>query len=46
MHIHSASGDVQEIEVSALPIVGTEGFRGAMAIFWPVGSARKAEAAA
>ena len=46
MHIHSASGDMQEIEVSALPIVGTEGFRGAMAIFWPVGSARRAEAAA
>jgi len=37
MHIHSSSGDLHDIEVSALPIVGTEGFRGAIAIFWPVG---------
>jgi len=36
MHIHSSNGELHEIEVSALPIVGTEGFRGAMAIFWPV----------
>jgi PAS domain-containing protein len=42
MHIHNNAGDVHEIEVSALPIVGTGGFRGAMAIFWPV----EAEAAA
>lgn len=42
MHIHSASGESHEIEVSALPIVGTEGFRGAMAIFWPVATKEKA----
>lgn len=36
MNIHNNAGDVHEIEVSALPIVGTSGFRGAMAIFWPV----------
>jgi PAS domain-containing protein len=36
MHIHSSNGELHEIEVSALPIVGTEGFRGAMAIFWPI----------
>jgi PAS domain-containing protein len=41
MNIHSATGDVHDIEVSALPIVGTEGFRGAMAIFWPVASAKQ-----
>ena len=28
--------DLRETEVSALPIVGTGGFRGAIAIFWPV----------
>jgi len=43
MNIHNNAGDVHEIEVSALPIVGTGGFRGAMAIFWPVRSARRAE---
>jgi PAS domain-containing protein len=43
MNIHNNAGDVHEIEVSALPIVGTGGFRGAMAIFWPVGSAREAQ---
>jgi PAS domain-containing protein len=36
--IHSHTGDLHEIEVSALPIVGTGGFRGAMAVFWPVES--------
>jgi PAS domain-containing protein len=36
MYIHNGTGALSEIEVSALPIVGTEGFRGAMAIFWPV----------
>jgi PAS domain-containing protein len=45
MHIHSTTGERHEIEVSALPIVGTEGFRGAMAIFWPVGEATEEEAA-
>ena len=36
MHIHGGDGDLREIEVSALPIVGTGGFRGAIAICWPV----------
>jgi PAS domain-containing protein len=34
--IHSSNGDRHEIEVSALPLVSTDGgFRGALAIFWP-----------
>jgi PAS domain-containing protein len=36
--IHSEAGDRHDIEVSALPLVSTDGgFRGALAIFWPVG---------
>ncbi len=35
--IRSLRGAEHEIEVSAFPIVTTEGARGAMAIFWPVG---------
>jgi PAS domain-containing protein len=34
--IHSLDDTDHEIEVSAIPIVTTEGTRGAMAIFWPV----------
>jgi PAS domain-containing protein len=35
--IHSSSGDRHDIEVSALPLVSTDGgFRGALAIFWPI----------
>ncbi len=34
--IHSLDDTEHEIEVSAIPIVTTEGTRGAMAIFWPV----------
>ena len=33
--IHSLDDAEREIEVSAIPIVTTEGTRGAMAIFWP-----------
>ncbi len=33
--IQSLEGGEHEIEVSAIPIVTTEGTRGAMAIFWP-----------
>lgn len=36
--IHNLSGERHEIDLSAMPIVGSEGFRGAMAFFWPVGS--------
>ena len=37
VHIHSFSGRVYEVEVSALPIVTGEGARGAMAFFWAQG---------
>ena len=37
--IRSAGGEDHQIEASALPLVGTSGgFRGALAIFWPVNS--------
>jgi PAS domain-containing protein len=37
--IQSLKGQEHEIEVSALPLVSTDGgFRGALAIFWPVPS--------
>jgi PAS domain-containing protein len=36
MHrIRSAGGSEREIEVSGLPIVGGDGFEGAMIFFWP-----------
>ncbi len=38
VHVHftvrSLRGDERKIEVSAFPIVGNQGLRGAMAIFW------------
>lgn len=34
--IRSLAGEDHEIEVSAIPIMGTGGQRGAIAIFWPV----------
>jgi len=40
--IHSSHGDQHDIEVSALPLVSTDGgFRGALAIFWPVADAQE-----
>ena len=36
LRIQSLDDGEHEIEVSAIPIVTTEGTRGAMAIFWPV----------
>jgi PAS domain-containing protein len=36
MRISSAIGAARDIEVSAFPIVGAEGVRGAMAIFWDI----------
>ena len=36
--IRSLQGAEHQIEVSAFPIITTEGSRGAMAIFWPVGA--------
>ncbi len=35
--VRSLHGDERKIEVSAFPIVGNEGVRGAMAIFWDCG---------
>jgi PAS domain-containing protein len=35
--IRAHDGELREIEVSGLPIVGTEGYRGAIVVFWPVG---------
>jgi PAS domain-containing protein len=37
-HIRSALGDTREIDVTAFPLVGTTGQRGALAIFWGVPS--------
>ncbi len=34
--INTLADERHNIDLSALPIVGTEGFRGAMAFFWPV----------
>ena len=39
--IHSLDDSEHEIEVSAIPIVTTEGTRGALAIFWPTTDAVK-----
>ncbi len=33
--LRPTGGDFQTIEMSALPIVGTDGYRGAMVWFWP-----------
>ncbi len=35
--IRSLSGTDRKIEASGLPIVGVDGFQGAMVFFWPVG---------
>ena len=35
--VRSLTGDEREIEVSAFPILGNMGLRGAMAIFWDAG---------
>ena len=35
--IRSLSGVERKIETSGLPIVGIDGFQGAMVFFWPVG---------
>jgi PAS domain-containing protein len=35
--IRSRSGAEHKIEASGLPIVGIDGFQGAMVFFWPVG---------
>jgi PAS domain-containing protein len=44
--IRSVKGEEHEIEVSALPLVGSEegaSFSGAMAIFWPIGDRDRGE---
>jgi hypothetical protein len=35
LRMRSLDGSVHDIQVSAIPIVTSEGTRGAMAIFWP-----------
>ena len=34
--IRSADGPTTQIEASGIPIVGANGYRGAMVVFWPV----------
>jgi PAS domain-containing protein len=34
MRIHSATGELRDIEVTAFPILGRSGSQGAIAIFW------------
>jgi PAS domain-containing protein len=34
--IHDHAGDPHDIDLSAMPIVGSDGFRGAIAFFWRV----------
>jgi PAS domain-containing protein len=34
--IRATDGSTTEIEASAIPIVGNNGYRGAMVVFWPV----------
>jgi PAS domain-containing protein len=36
-NICAHDGRMTEIEASGIPIVGTNGYRGAMVVFWPVG---------
>jgi PAS domain-containing protein len=33
--IRSVEGSVHEIEASGLPIIGSQGFQGAVVVFWP-----------
>jgi PAS domain-containing protein len=43
LELTSARGEVYEVEVSALPLVSSDGgFRGALAIFWPIESEQAA----
>ena len=41
--VRSVTGDLHTIDMSALPIVGTDGFNGAMAFLWPVHDDRPAQ---
>lgn len=43
--IRSVDGRTHEIEASAMPIVGTGGYRGAVVVFWPVADGAEGEAA-
>lgn len=36
-HFTSADGNDFEVDVSAIPLVGTKGFEGALVFFWPAG---------
>ena len=37
MHIRDAHGTLKAVEVSGLPLVGTDGFQGAIVVFWETG---------
>jgi PAS domain-containing protein len=37
MHIRDAQGALRAIEASGLPLVGTDGFHGAIVVFWETG---------
>ncbi len=43
--IRSAGGTRHEVALSALPLLGSGGFKGAMVFFWPVGDGDTAERA-
>ena len=36
--IRSLGGDEHDVEVSGVPVIGNDGFQGAMVFFWPAGS--------
>jgi PAS domain-containing protein len=37
--LRSTSGETHQIEVSGFPIIGSDGFQGAIIFFWPAGEA-------
>ena len=43
--LRSADGTRHEVELSALPLLGSAGFKGAMVFFWPVGERAGAQGA-
>ena len=43
--LRSADGSRHEVELSAVPLLGSGGFKGAMVFFWPVGERTATEGA-
>jgi PAS domain-containing protein len=41
-HVRVASGDLLEVDVSALPLVTAHGFQGALVVFWRAGNGEDA----